>query len=428
MRMIEKLTDQKDLIAKALHEESCLRSKKDFHSLSKLAVRFYGLGLEEKARTLLLEISSFGDNRSPIAHKELAKILYSEGDSRRAAYHTTQAIIETPISSITLESFRYLAKDPQVNADCLEMLETIVNEEEASWRQLMAYAFLLKMQGNYDLASKYVARATDDRYPTTSSLKTNRIEPSFIVAGAMKSGTTSFFDGLASHPRIMPPILKELEFDFFRNDQVPREWYLSHYQRERMGSTFMTGEANPGICVRPFAKRIKEVFPKIKLIFILRNPVDRAISHYYHMRKLGFESRSIEESLLISMDTLEPLVNNEISLEEKIKTFVSYGADIKTNHYLFFGIYDVILNYWRSYFPDEQILVVPFDELIKDQEKLLNRAYDFLNLEQVSRTKKEILLNKGHYTRKDEGEVERKLQKFYQTTINFMQQHYDFSW
>ena len=308
------------------------------------------------------------------------------------------------------------------------MLDTVVEKEEANWRQLMAYAFLLKMQGNYDLATKYVARATDDRHPTMSLLETDRIEPSFIVAGAMKSGTTSFFDGLASHPRIMPPILKELEFDYFSNDQVPREWYLSHYQRKRMGSTFISGEANPGICVRPFAKRIKEVFPKMKLIFILRNPVDRAISHYYHMRKLGFEGRSIEESLLTSMDTLEPLANKEISIEDRIKTFISFSADIRTNHYLFFGLYDVILNYWRSYFPEEQILVLPFDDLIKDQEALLNRAYDFLNLEQVNRIKEEILLNKGHYTRKHEGEVENKLQKFYQTAIDFMQQHYDFSW
>ena len=148
--MITKLADHEDLIAKALQEESLLKSKKDFHSLARHASRYHVLGLKEKARALLLEIASFGDQRSSQAHKELSRILYDEGDTKRAAYHNTQAIIESPNASITLENFRYLAKDPQINADCIEMLKTVVSKKEANWRQLIAYAFLLKMQGKVD--------------------------------------------------------------------------------------------------------------------------------------------------------------------------------------------------------------------------------------------------------------------------------------
>jgi len=425
--MILENKSQEELIAKAVQQESDLRTKQDFRSLTILANHYHSLGLEEKACKLLLEIASFGGPASFDAHKELSKIFYSRADIRRAAYHNTQVIVQSPESSITLENFKYLAKDPQINTYCREMLETVVNKKEANWRQLIAYAFLLRMKGDFDLAANYVARATDVRHPTTSLLKTNRIEPSFIVAGAMKSGTTALFNMIASHKRVLPPLLKEIEYDFFSNEQVPKEWYLSHFQRERVDSNFIAGEANPGIYAQPFAKRMKETFPKIKLIFILRNPVDRAISHYYHVKNSGFEMRSIDEALLKDIDVLEPFTQEETCLEEKVKTFIQRCNHPETNHYLSFGLYDLLLTYWRSYFSDEQIFVASFDDLINDREKLLNQVYDFLNLEKANSIE-EVYKNKGSYTRKNEGEVEIKLRKFYQRTSSFMQQHYNFSW
>ena len=111
--------------------------------------------------------------------------------------------------------------------------------------------------------------------------------PHFVILGAYKSGTSSLFWYLVDHPLIFAPIKKELNyFSYFSNYSL--EWYLSQFPRLPTASKFISGEASPSYFINPTVpKLVKQLMPSTKLICLLRNPIDRAYSHYQHFRRRG---------------------------------------------------------------------------------------------------------------------------------------------
>ena len=133
-----------------------------------------------------------------------------------------------------------------------------------------------------------------------------RLMPEFIVIGAQRCGTTSLYAYLSSHPQVVPAIKKEVHF-FDYNFGKGLDWYRSHFPRwTPMG---VTGEATPYYMFHPnAAKRVYQVIPQTKLIMLLRNPIDRAYSHYHHEVRLGVESATFQEAI-----RLEPArINHEM--------------------------------------------------------------------------------------------------------------------
>ena len=124
--------------------------------------------------------------------------------------------------------------------------------------------------------------------------------PDFIIIGAMKSGTSTLFDWLLQHPEIIGSHKKEVHF-FDRHYREGERWYRAHFPyacNVRQGS--VTGEASPFYLLGPpIAGRIHTLIPDVRLIAILRNPVDRAISHYFHSTRSGKESLPIMEALAV---------------------------------------------------------------------------------------------------------------------------------
>lgn len=120
--------------------------------------------------------------------------------------------------------------------------------------------------------------------------------PNFLIIGETKCGTTSLYDNLIQHPQILPSLgngentlidatvplgVKEVRF-FDKYYNKGWDWYRSCFPECPEGC--LTGEASPTYFARPTAmKRIVEVMPDVKLIVMLRNPVNRLISHYYHI-------------------------------------------------------------------------------------------------------------------------------------------------
>ncbi|WP_159790882.1 sulfotransferase family protein [Sodalinema gerasimenkoae] len=114
-------------------------------------------------------------------------------------------------------------------------------------------------------------------------IKANRLD--FIILGAQKAGTSSLYAYMAQHPDIVPALRKEVEFwswKFYRG----LDWYFAHFPQIPEGSHLQTGEACPGyLDFYETAERLRETLPHVKLIVLLRNPVDRAISHYLQKSK-----------------------------------------------------------------------------------------------------------------------------------------------
>lgn len=209
-----------------------------------------------------------------------------------------------------------------------------------------------------------------------------RILPSFIIIGAQRCGTTSLYDYLSHHPQIIPSPVKEL---FYFDDYYTRpiEWYKSFFptqkQREKLErdlvANVITGEASPSYFFNPYsAKRIKETLPDVKLILVLRDPIERAYSHYNHIRRLNREPLSFEEAIEKEEQRITPDI-------EKLAKDEFYKADQRRDYsYLTRGYYAKQLKEWFKHFPKEQLLIVQSEEFYRETPKVYNEIVEYLGL------------------------------------------------
>ena len=209
-----------------------------------------------------------------------------------------------------------------------------------------------------------------------------RILPDFIIIGAQRSGTTSLFKYLAAHPAIYPATFKEVHFfDRFFNRGVGwyrsffpialQRWYVTQVQRR----AFVSGEATPYYLFHPRAsERVAALLPHVKLIAILRNPIDRAYSQYYHEVQRGLESASFEAALQRERELLD---NEQAALQAD----PAYYSALHQNHaYLARGRYVEQLRVWRQHFPREQLLVLQSEAFYADPADSVAQVVDFLGL------------------------------------------------
>ena len=200
--------------------------------------------------------------------------------------------------------------------------------------------------------------------------------PSFIIIGCQKCGTTSLYQYLNVHPQILPTFQKEVRFFSwsFREGQAGRDWYLAHFPPLPDGQKFLTGEASPEYIYYPGSeKRIFESFPQIKLILMLRNPVQRSISDYYHHQSIRAEFRSLEQALEPQIKILKEVAANELEINDEM-------LDQMQPNYLLNSVYIYFIEKWMNWFPREQFLVLTTEDLDKTPEKTMKEVYDFLGV------------------------------------------------
>jgi hypothetical protein len=127
----------------------------------------------------------------------------------------------------------------------------------------------------------------------------NRL-PTYIIAGAMRSGTTALNSYLREHPDVAVSSTKEVHFfDSFYDRGV--EWYREQFPHSE--SARAVGEATPNYMFSTTAlDRIKETLPDVKLVVMLRNPIDRAYSHYWHDKARGKTEGDFGENVKREMD------------------------------------------------------------------------------------------------------------------------------
>lgn len=202
-----------------------------------------------------------------------------------------------------------------------------------------------------------------------------RVLPDFLVIGVMKGGTTSLFQYLAKHPQINPPFRKEIKF-FDLHYKQGLNWYRAHFPlKAKMTNGSITGEATPYYIFHPLAKqRIAKHLPNAKLIAVLRNPVDRAYSHYNHMVRVGREPLSFEDALGSEDERL-------LREEERIVTNPAYSA-FKHLHYSYKarGRYIEQIEKWLKLFSRDKMLFLSSEELYLKPSVAYEKSIDFLGL------------------------------------------------
>lgn len=127
-------------------------------------------------------------------------------------------------------------------------------------------------------------------------MTTNKFPLDFLIVGTMKSGTSSLSTILHTHPALGIP-LNEVHF-FDLHFSKGREWYRAILEAERSEETILIGEKTPNYTWdENYLAELKKLAPDVKLIWIFRNPAERAYSHFNHNLHAGRENLSFEKAL-----------------------------------------------------------------------------------------------------------------------------------
>ncbi len=240
---------------------------------------------------------------------------------------------------------------------------------------------------------KKLSRELEGTQPWTSSesgitighvfgIKGRKIERlDFIVAGAQKSGTTALHYFLRKHPQIALPERQELHF--FDDDEIfsrPVDYDLLHRQfRPVAGSTLLrlatarqaiAGEVTPSYLYwKPAMERIWNYNRQIKLVILLRNPIDRAFAHWNMQR---FKNR-------------EPLDFLDALKEEPRRIAQPLTIESRRFAYVDRGFYSGQLERVFKFFPREQVHFVKFEDFRDRKQETLDRIFEFLGVKPLRR-------------------------------------------
>ncbi|MGH7963931.1 MAG: sulfotransferase domain-containing protein [Candidatus Binatia bacterium] len=210
-----------------------------------------------------------------------------------------------------------------------------------------------------------------------------RLLPDFIIIGAQRCGTTSLHRYLTEHPCIAPAFRKEVHF-FDKNFPKGPAWYrehfpsrlYKHYLKKVHGREMITGEASVYYMFHPLpAERVAQLLPRVKLIALLRNPVDRAYSHYHHEARKGRETLPFEEAVEKEQERLGGEREKILASDGKYESF-----PYRRYSYLARGAYAEQLQQWLRWFPVEQILLLRSEDFNRDPATVLAHTLRFLGV------------------------------------------------
>jgi hypothetical protein len=208
-----------------------------------------------------------------------------------------------------------------------------------------------------------------------------RALPSFLIIGAQRGGTTSLYDWLTQHPDIRPATRKEVHY-FDLKPEKSLDWYRTHFPtraamswaRTTTGRNVITGEASPYYLFHPAVpQRVRRALPNVKLIVLLRDPVKRAISHYYKQRRSGLEELPLQEAIAREPERLDP-ERPEIGEKDahQKKSYVARGRYVEQ------------LQRWFAVFPREQFLVAKSEDVFAGPAAHFDQVAQFVGASRFS--------------------------------------------
>jgi hypothetical protein len=193
----------------------------------------------------------------------------------------------------------------------------------------------------------------------------------FVVVGAQKSGTTALFEYLRRHPEIALPSGKEAPFfnldayyakglSVFVADHFPR--VSAGVRRGVISPQYMTSSA--------ITDRVAVTVPETRIVAILRDPIDRAVSHYKMAMRRKQESRSIDDAFgaMLNFSQLECARELPAAPESEAQCYLAWSE------------YGRILARYAEHFPRERIEILFFEDLITNPERTLDKLLEFIGL------------------------------------------------
>jgi hypothetical protein len=209
-----------------------------------------------------------------------------------------------------------------------------------------------------------------------------RMLPDYLIIGAQKCGTSSLYRYLNEHPSVAAAAGKEVHYFDWHYRRGPR-WYRAHFPtvayrelfRARTGRRLVTGEASPYYLFHPHSPlRVKRLVPEVKLIALLRDPAERAVSAYHHQVRAGTEALPLAEAL----DQEPSRLAGEIDRLSRDEDYRSVAH--RRYSYLSRGHYADQLELWFRHFPREQLLVIRSEDFFDDPGAAVASVATFLGL------------------------------------------------
>lgn len=186
----------------------------------------------------------------------------------------------------------------------------------------------------------------------------------FLCIGAQKAGTTALHNLLRQHPDICLPAVKEIYY--FSMDRLYRKgtaFYHSYFKTA--GPQQIMGEIAPDyLCSVQAPKRIAAYNPAMKLIIMLRDPVDRAYSQYLMKKRNGREKRTFS-----------------VCVEQELTALADHRPEGDLYSYVSRGLYATQLKRYRQHFSKEQLHVLLFEDFIADQQAAVKKIFSFLGVD-----------------------------------------------
>ncbi len=207
--------------------------------------------------------------------------------------------------------------------------------------------------------------------------------PDYIIVGAAKCGTTSLSNYLGEHPDIIMTQPKELNFFGRKNIEQKLEDYSKHFQPQK-GKIVGEGSVSYILYSKLAAPQIKKYAPNVKIIVMLRNPVDRFYSDFWFNVNRGAVSYK------------KGLFDDVIDDNYKINPFpalkMSYRESLISK-----GMYSEHLKDYFEHFDKDQVKIVFFEDFKNDLEGVLNSIYKFLEVKPIFTEKTGQIFNKTKY-------------------------------
>jgi hypothetical protein len=214
-----------------------------------------------------------------------------------------------------------------------------------------------------------------------------RVLPAFLIIGAQRCGTTSLYRALARHPLVLKPVLHKGVHYFDVAYHKGMSWYQGHFPllatanrlQRRYGSRPLAFESSPYYMFHPLAApRIAWDLPGVKLIVLVRDPVERAHSAHAHELARGFETES-------SFERAVALEEERLAGEAEWLRASPYGVSHAHRHhaYLARGRYAEQLARLELLVGRERLLVLDSHRFFASPEAVYDRVLDFLGLPRI---------------------------------------------
>lgn len=202
----------------------------------------------------------------------------------------------------------------------------------------------------------------------------------FIIIGAQKAGTTSLYEYLKKHPDIYMPEDKELPF--FTQEKLYQQGWESIAKQHFTQAPIIKkwGTASPQYMgdLRAIS-RIYQTMPEVKLIALLRNPIERAYSHYLMSYRRGLDTRTFAQVIEQATDIKAITLARTSPIPDYAQGYAQTDSTVN-RFYLVWGEYYRILSAYLEYFPKQNLHVVFTEDLLQSPEVVVKEILDFLQV------------------------------------------------